>query len=515
MQTSHSGKVLLKNKKLKDILNYKGKIVQGIYTINMIKLNKDKDGMYFIKVNTTDCSGVSGSRMAKFSFDEKTQSIIDKAKADAIEKAKEKAEKEKEKAEKEKQEKEENITTEHTYFVSKSGSNKNSGKTESKAFKTIAKGISKLSAGDTLVIKEGTYKEKLTLSKKGTSQSPIKIVGEGKVNIDGNNGKGTLLKIKGSKYITIENINFKNLNATEAKGVYIIPATSNITINKCNFSNIKCPNPTKNNEQGANAIFVKGTSSTPISNITISKCNLTNIGAGHSEVISVDGNCTDIDIKDTTVSSSNIKGNIGICICGHYNTCKDKKLDRPRNVTISNCNVSNCKSPYGDTAHGIYVDGGENVKIIDNTVMTCEGGIEIGAEKTSSAFSGRETEKITVKNNKIENCNYGVNIGGHTEKLGTVNNVTFDNNTLKNCGKASESIKTEMLTLAKCKNIKITNSTFSSKNKAKIIYNEMSSSYTKNITFNNNTYVNGGKSSGKYFTWHGKDYGFAKWATNS
>ena len=311
--------------------------------------------------------------------------------------------------------------------------------------------------------------------------------------------------------MTIEGFTFKNLKADEAKGIYIKPGTSNITINNCTFSNIKCPNPTKNNEQGANAIFIKGSSTTPIDNIKISGCKLKNIGAGHSEAISIDGNCTNITVENTLVTSEHLKGNIGICVCGNYKTCKVKTLDRPRNVIISNCIVSNCISPYGDTAYGIYVDGGNDVKIIGNTVNSCEGGIEVGAETTNSKLSGKETENITVENNVITGCAYGVNIGGYEKKLGRVYNVIFNGNRLINCGGKNS----EMLTLTKCKLVKISNSIFESRNKAMIIYNEMSSKYTKNVIFENNIYSNGGSSENKYFSWHNKKCNFSKWKSKT
>ena len=372
------------------------------------------------------------------------------------------------------------VVTEKLLYVATNGKDSNNGKSPSKAFKTIKKGISSLSPGYTLIIKAGTYKENnLTISKKGTSANPIKIVADGNVTMDGN-GKKYLITIKDSKYVSISGITFKNLNANDAKGIMIKKGVSNIVIDKCNFENIKTKNP-KGEDDGASAIFLDGSSSTAINNITIKNCNLKNISAGYSEAISVDGNCTNITIDKVNVTyTGGLKGNIGICVCGNYGTCSDKSKDRPRGVTISNCNVSNCKSPYDPgSAYGIYVDGGENVKIFNNTVSNCEGGIEIGAEEKNSKIHGRETENIQVYNNTIKNCGIGTQIGGWDGKA-TVYNVTLTNNKYTNCGHNGG----RTIEFSKCNKVTITKCTFSTK-ESKTYEN---SSMAKNITKKNNTY---------------------------
>ena len=104
-------------------------------------------------------------------------------------------------------------TTGNTYYVSTSGNDSNDGKSAAKPFKTINKGISKLSAGDKLIIKAGTYKEnKLSINKSGSKNKPIPIQADGKVIIDGKNKSNTLLTFTGNaKYVTISGIKFQNL----------------------------------------------------------------------------------------------------------------------------------------------------------------------------------------------------------------------------------------------------------------------------------------------------------------
>ena len=369
--------------------------------------------------------------------------------------------------------------TDKVLYVSKNGSDSNSGTTPNNSLKTIKKGISKLSAGYTLMVSAGTYYENdISLSKSGTSSNPIKIVANGNVIINGSEKK-RLLKIQNTKYVEINGFTFQNLYAKDAKGIIIHPSTENLSIINCKFIDIKTSNP-RGEDDGASAIFIDGSSTKAINNITIKNCTLTNISAGWSEAISVDGNCTNITITGVKLTSSGIKGNIGICICGNYGTCSNKSLDRPRNVIISNCYVSNCKSPYDPgSAYGIYVDGGANVTISNNTVENCEGGIEIGAEEKNSKLT-YETENVKVLNNTIKNCGIGAQIGGWDGKA-IVYNVLFDKNKLLNCGHGDG----KAIEFSKCKKVTISNCKFNTKQSRWF----EGSGMAKEVTKKNNTSI--------------------------
>ena len=81
----------------------------------------------------------------------------------------------------------------NTYFVAPNG-NDNSPGTEAKPFKTIQRGAKALSAGDTLLVKAGTYVEQISVSDSGTKNNPITIKAykEDDVLIDGKAGVGGL-----------------------------------------------------------------------------------------------------------------------------------------------------------------------------------------------------------------------------------------------------------------------------------------------------------------------------------
>ena len=365
-----------------------------------------------------------------------------------------------------------------TYYVSNSGSDSNSGESESSALHSISAGIEKLKPGDGLIIKAGTYNYNgtLSISKKGEEGKPIIIRAEGEVIFDGNGRGGNLFTVReGASYINIEGITFKNLNAKETRAIYLHKSCNNINILNCNFENIRTTNPTSE-DGAANAIYFEGSGSTrdkAIDHIIIKNCTMKNICAGYSEGISVDGNCTNIWIDGVTATAPDVKSNIAICICGHDSgTNSNPNVNRPEHIKITNCNVSDCVSPYGDDSYGIYVDGGYDVTISNNTVTKSEGGIEVGAEnKAKGDYKGRETEKIVVQNNTVTGCKEAMYIGGYNKNnLGTAKDVTVTGNTFTKCGS---------ITFGNCVNV---TDTGNERNGTKYEYEREGAKDQKNLT---------------------------------
>jgi hypothetical protein len=108
-------------------------------------------------------------------------------------------------------------TTGFTYYVDgANGINTNNGKSPIAAYKTLAKALSVIAAGDTVLIRKGLYRESLDLSTAsvptGTAAKPITIgsYGDGEVIIDGSkavtgwvNVSGTVWKATGLTFTPI------------------------------------------------------------------------------------------------------------------------------------------------------------------------------------------------------------------------------------------------------------------------------------------------------------------------
>ena len=120
-----------------------------------------------------------------------------------------------------------------TYYVSLKGDDSNDGKTPTTAFRTIAKGVSVLKAGDTLIIKSGNYgNERVRVLRSGTKDAPITIKAEepGKVILKGTGG-GAGISIINKSYIIVEGIKFTNYGV----GVLIKYKSTNNIVRKCIF----------------------------------------------------------------------------------------------------------------------------------------------------------------------------------------------------------------------------------------------------------------------------------------
>ena len=93
-------------------------------------------------------------------------------------------------------------TTGITYYVSASGSDANDGKSVGAPLATVKKAISKIAAGDTVLIKAGLYREGIDLSNapSGTAAKPITFgsYGDGEVILDGSTKVSGWTQVSGS-----------------------------------------------------------------------------------------------------------------------------------------------------------------------------------------------------------------------------------------------------------------------------------------------------------------------------
>jgi hypothetical protein len=136
------------------------------------------------------------------------------------------------------------------YYVSTSGNDSNAGTSSSKAFKTIAKAVSKASAGSTIYVGSGTYSVSSTIkiTSSGKSGSPIKIVGtsgKSKTTIDfsgqSESSSNRGFQISGD-YWDISGLTIKNAgdNGIFISGAY--NAVSDCFITKCHDTGLQMSN---------------------------------------------------------------------------------------------------------------------------------------------------------------------------------------------------------------------------------------------------------------------------------
>ena len=117
------------------------------------------------------------------------------------------------------------------YYVSNDGSDKNNG-SQNGAWKTLKYAVSKLKAGDTLYLTEGTYKDTADFISSGTQDKLITIQGIGNVWIDNSASYifDPAFDTNGQSYIQFKNINVRNSRA----GVLIGGGSHHVTVNGLN-----------------------------------------------------------------------------------------------------------------------------------------------------------------------------------------------------------------------------------------------------------------------------------------
>ena len=138
-----------------------------------------------------------------------------------------------------------------TYYVAPAGNDSNSGSSSS-PWKTIQKAASysSLTAGDTVTVQAGTYNERVSVTRSGSSGNLITFQAQGTVVMQGFNVGGSYIKITGFEitntpgtsatdrfggsglYLSGSNVEFSNnyIHNSTAAGIYFTSSASNATV---------------------------------------------------------------------------------------------------------------------------------------------------------------------------------------------------------------------------------------------------------------------------------------------
>jgi hypothetical protein len=312
-------------------------------------------------------------------------------------------------------------------------------------FTTINAGLSAANAGDTVLVKSGTYNEIIKWPKNGSASGWIVLnaFGDGPAVISGGTAaqdNEALVVISSKSYAAIIGMEIGPYTTVSdnifVKGIQIEGTSQHILIKKCKVHSITTTSPSEN--AGANAIGVFGRSATvPITDLIIDSCEICENKTGYSEAVSIDGNVDGFTVSHNHVHDNN---NIGILISGFYGECKNcGAADQARHGIVCDNLVercSSCNNPAykGDcAADGIYSDGGGKSIFERNIISSCDIGIEAGAE-----LAGAIDDSMIIRNNLIYNCHTGgMFIGGYETSRGVtvycqvLNNTFYQNDTKK------------------------------------------------------------------------------------
>ncbi|MDO5133410.1 MAG: right-handed parallel beta-helix repeat-containing protein [Eubacteriales bacterium] len=289
--------------------------------------------------------------------------------------------------------------------------------------------INRLSPGDTLYLRGGVYNRKIRLygGVQGREDAYITIAampgedvvfdGSGLSGHDQDQDGPSMFWLYGCGYVQLTGFEVRNAHGRDASAILLEPGTHHVVVSDLYIHNISTPSP-RSEDHCANAILVMGRSGSTISNVLLFRNTIENCETGWSEAISVAANVSSVNIVGNRLNDT---GNIAICFAGNYGNAPSS-VDYPRGGLVYGNTVTNCHCVY-DTGFAIYADGAQDVDFVGNTVKSCDGGIEAGAEN-----GGHATRNILIANNLLTDCaEAAVGIGtpgggGHVESVSVYGN---------------------------------------------------------------------------------------------
>lgn len=330
-----------------------------------------------------------------------------------------------------------------TYYVAPDGADTDPG-TQASPFRTIQHASSVANAGDTVLVRQGTYNELVTPAASGSAArgyitfsaypgETATIDGTGLAVPGGQNG---LITLNAASYVIIQGFELRNYTTASARsvpvGIYLTGGGAGVQLVNNHIHAITTTAKTTPDACSSNALgmAIYGSNpTTPIAGLVVSGNELDHLLTGCSETMSLDGNVMNFVVASNLVHDDD---NIGIDAIGFEHVSSNPATDQARQGEIRGNTVFNITS-YGNpdygkqyAADGIYVDGGTDIIIEQNIVHNVDFGIELASEHKSHV-----TSYVTARNNLVyANNASGVTIGGYGANRGGTDHCTVVNNTL-------------------------------------------------------------------------------------
>lgn len=273
-------------------------------------------------------------------------------------------------------------TVGNTYYVSTSGSDSSAG-TARRPFRTIQKAANVAAAGDTVLIRGGVYRERVTVKRSGSAGKIITFrnyPGES-VTLDGATVSlpyyYPLFDVASHSYLKIQGLRVINSAGQGIGDVWGQYDNGFITIQDCQTYRTKI-----------SGVHFYNAHNIVIDNVTIDTANLT----ADQESLTLAG-VNGFEIKNSTVINA-------------QKEAIDVK-DGSRNGKIINNTVKNARLGSG---LAIYVDGARkgasNILVAGNTVENAIQGIVVASEL------GGIVTNIEIRDNQIRDSKHGLQIAG-------------------------------------------------------------------------------------------------------
>ncbi|HKO80963.1 MAG TPA: right-handed parallel beta-helix repeat-containing protein [Chitinophagaceae bacterium] len=410
-----------------------------------------------------------------------------------------------------------------SYYVSPNGSDANTGAIDN-PLRSINAAVGKVIAGDTVIVRAGTYYEKISFPKSGRLDKYITLKaypGE-KAVIDGTGlsiaGKEALVTVSKVNYIVVEGFDICNYKSSapwvNINGILVNEGSGNITIRKNKIYNIE-HNVAPADGRSGHGIEIIGNTSVAMKNILVEENEIHDCNTGYSENLTINGYVDSFIIRKNKIYNTE---NIGIDAAGGYSANSTPAFNYARNGVISDnelYNIDMTTGPiggaHGHGAIGIYIDGARNIIVERNKVHEADRGIGIVSE--NDAYP---TENCIIRNNFVYNCwRTGIYLGGYlnyttggTNNCHVVNNTLYFNNIEQG---AFGEIEGEIRLTENCNNNTIQNNIIYAR-PVDVFIHKYTATGSKNIIDHNLYYTTGTSS----WIWNGTPYSsYDVWKTAS
>ena len=371
--------------------------------------------------------------------------------------------------------------------------------TAEQPWKTLTRACKDLTAGDTLTVRAGEYRDRIVLESSGSpSDGYITIQGEPGAVVSGEGGKGKhLVLIENQSYVKIIGLELTKFRGVkDGSGIRVIGHGTHIELRNNRIHDIR--------GKDAMGITIYGNNSAKaIEHVIIDGNEIYDCDPAKSEALTLNGNVSDFEVTNNKVHDLN---NIGIDFIGGEEGMVKDRTKVTRNGICKGNKVWRCRSKYeGGFAAGIYVDGGKNITVEDNVITECDLGIEVGAENKGTIVSG-----IIVRNNMVfHNDKTGIVFGGFERTAGRVQQCKFINNTCFQ-NNLHRKVNEGELWIQWASDNEVTGNTFVSDGKGPLV--QIDEGGLISNTVNHNKYFSAAGIEKAAFLWKDKTFkGFAKW----